>query len=88
MNNSQITELNFLILFIFMSKARNKFGRKNNSSAKKRLAKTGSGKWKMQKSCRNHLLMQKSKRQKKLADKPKIMAKGDAKVAAKLLPSS
>ncbi|MBI5414542.1 50S ribosomal protein L35 [Candidatus Peregrinibacteria bacterium] len=59
---------------------------KNRSAAKKRLVKTGSGKWRMQKSSRNHLLLQKSKRQKKLAEKPIILSPGEAKRATRLLP--
>lgn len=70
-----------------MARAAKPGKQKNNSAAKKRLAKTGSGKWKMQKSCRNHLLLQKSTRQKKLANKPLIVSRGEAKRASKLLPN-
>ncbi len=60
---------------------------KNKSAAKKRIARTGSGKWKIQKPGRNHLLLQKSKRQKKLADKPHVLGASNKKAVKKLLPS-
>jgi len=60
---------------------------KSNKSAAKRFRKTGSGKIVGRKSCRGHLLMQKSKRQKKLADDPHILQKGEAKRVARLLPN-
>lgn len=60
---------------------------KTNKSAAKRFRKTGSGKIVGRKACRGHLLMQKSSAQKKLANKPKILAKGDAKRVARLLPN-
>ena len=60
---------------------------KNRSAAKKRLKQTGSGKWAVEKAGHNHLLLQKSKRQKNAASKVILLAKGDAKKAAKLLPS-
>ncbi|MCK5472370.1 50S ribosomal protein L35 [Candidatus Gracilibacteria bacterium] len=60
---------------------------KSNKSAAKRFRKTGSGKIVCRKAGRGHLLMQKSKRQKKLANKPKILARGDAKRVARLLPN-
>lgn len=67
---------------------------KNKSAAKKRIVarvtRTAKGKkWKYtaKKAGRNHLLMQKSRRQKKLADKPLVMADGDAKKVARLLPN-
>lgn len=43
---------------------------KSNSAIKKRVRITGTGKVKVQKSCRNHLLMQKSKKQKNLGKHP------------------
>ncbi|MFA6458538.1 MAG: 50S ribosomal protein L35 [Patescibacteria group bacterium] len=60
---------------------------KTNRSAAKRFRKTGTGKIVGRKAGRGHLLMQKSKSQKKLANKPKILAKGDAKRIAYLLPN-
>ena len=39
---------------------------KSHSGAKKRVYKTGSGKFAMKRNSRNHLLMQKAKRQKRL----------------------
>ncbi|MBU1089957.1 50S ribosomal protein L35 [Patescibacteria group bacterium] len=60
---------------------------KSNKSAAKRFRKTGSGKIVCKKAGRGHLLMQKSKRQKKLANKPKILSKGNAKRIAHLLPN-
>ncbi len=60
---------------------------KSNKSAAKRFRKTGSGKIVGKKAGRGHLLMQKSKQQKKLANKPKHLSKGDAKRVARLLPN-
>lgn len=60
---------------------------KSNKSAAKRFRKTGSGKIVGRKSGRGHLLMQKKKRQKKLANKPHALQKGDAKRVARLLPN-
>jgi large subunit ribosomal protein L35 len=60
---------------------------KTNKSAAKRFRKTGTGKIVGRKAGRGHLLMQKSSSQKKLANKPKILAKGDAKRIARLLPN-
>jgi large subunit ribosomal protein L35 len=42
---------------------------KTHSGAKKRVKKTGTGKFVVQKSCRNHLLVNKSKRQKQIESK-------------------
>jgi len=42
---------------------------KTHSGAKKRVKKTGTGKFIVQKSCRNHLLVNKSKRQKQIESK-------------------
>jgi len=49
---------------------------KSHSSTKKRVKVTGTGKIRLQKSCKQHLLAQKSKRQKKLfkGGKPTIPA--------------
>ena len=58
---------------------------KTNKSAAKRFRRTGTGKIVGRKACRGHLLMQKSKSQKKLANKPKIISKGDAKRIARLI---
>jgi large subunit ribosomal protein L35 len=60
---------------------------KSNKSAAKRFRKTGSGKIVGRKACRGHLLQQKSKAQKKLANKPKELQKGEAKRVARLLPN-
>ncbi len=60
---------------------------RSNTAAKKRFKKTGAGKWKRTKAGVRHLLLQKSTTQKKLGRNGIIMAKGDAKNAAKLLPS-
>jgi len=60
---------------------------KSNSAAKKRFRKTGTGKIIGRKACRGHLLLQKSRKQKKLANKPKIMERGEAKRVARLLPN-
>ena len=60
---------------------------KSNKSAAKRFRKTGTGKIVCRKAGRGHLLMQKSSAQKKLANKPKILVKGDAKRVAHLLPN-
>lgn len=61
---------------------------KTNKSTAKRFRKTGSGKIVGRKGSRGHLLLQKNKSQKKLANKPKILAKGDAKRVARLIPHS
>jgi len=60
---------------------------KSNRSAAKRFRKTGTGKIVGRKACRGHLLMQKSSSQKKLANRPKTITKGDAKRIARLLPN-
>ena len=59
---------------------------KTNKSAAKRFRATSTEKIVGKKAGRGHLLIQKAKRQKKLANKPKIMQKGDAKRIAKLIP--
>ncbi|HEC21200.1 MAG TPA: 50S ribosomal protein L35 [Candidatus Peregrinibacteria bacterium] len=61
---------------------------KNRSSVKKRVRFTGTGKIKIQKSCRNHLLMQKSKRQKNLGKHPTDLSSGDKGRVRKCLPAS
>ena len=60
---------------------------KSNKSAAKRFRKTGSGKIVGRKAARGHLLQQKSSKQKKLANKPKELQKGEAKRVARLLPN-
>jgi len=60
---------------------------KSLSAAKKRIKKTGSGKLAIEKCAHNHLLLQKSKRQKAKADKPIVLAKGDAARMHKVLPN-
>jgi large subunit ribosomal protein L35 len=58
---------------------------KSHSGAKKRVRKTGKGKFVVQKSCKNHLLVNKSKRQKKLFNKGKIAENPQQKMLSKLL---
>ena len=58
---------------------------KNHSSSKKTFKKTGTGKLKMEKACRRHLLMQKSSRQKKV--RFLLLSKGDSKNIRALAPS-
>lgn len=60
---------------------------KSLSAAKKRIRQTGSGKYAIAKCAHNHLLLQKSKRQKAKADKPILLAKGDAARMKKVLPN-
>lgn len=59
---------------------------KSNKSAAKRFRATGTGKTVARKAGRGHLCLQKSKAQKKLVNKPKILAKGELKRVARLLP--
>lgn len=59
---------------------------KSNSSAKKRVKFTGSGKVRLQKSAKKHLLAQKSKRQKKLHQYGKPTTLKNEKNIRKLLP--
>jgi large subunit ribosomal protein L35 len=62
-----------------------KVGKKRTrSAAKKRIKKTGSGKYAIEKCAHNHLLLQKSKRQKAKASKPIVLAKGDADRVAQM----
>ncbi len=58
---------------------------KSHSGAKKRVKKTGTGTFVVQKSCKNHLLVNKSKRQKKLFNKGKRAEDPQQKILAKLL---
>lgn len=59
---------------------------KNNSSAKKRVKFTASGKVKLQKSAKKHLLAQKSKRQKKLYPNGKLTTIANSKNMHILIP--
>lgn len=61
---------------------------KNHKASTKRFKKTGSGKWRMEKSCRRHLLLQKSDRQKKQGSKAQLLSKGDSKNISRLVPSA
>jgi len=58
---------------------------KTHSGAKKRVKQTGTGKFVVQKSCKNHLLVNKSKRQKKLNNKGKVAEAPQQKILAKLI---
>jgi large subunit ribosomal protein L35 len=58
---------------------------KTHSGTKKRVKKTGTGKYMVEKSCKNHLLVNKSKRQKKLDKKGKVAEKPQQKMLSKLL---
>ena len=58
---------------------------KSNSAIKKRVRITGTGKVKIQKSCRNHLLMQKSKKQKNLGKHPQDISPAFARKVKKNL---
>jgi len=61
---------------------------KSNSSAKKRVKITGTGKKMFKKSAKKHLLSNKSKRQKKLDMGGKMSSKADRVHLARLLPHS
>lgn len=58
---------------------------KSHSGAKKRVRKTGTGKFVVEKSCKNHLLVNKSKRQKKLNKKGKVAEAPQQKILLKLI---
>ncbi|MFC1647395.1 50S ribosomal protein L35 [Patescibacteria group bacterium] len=58
---------------------------KTHSGAKKRVKKTGTGKFVVQKSCKNHLLVNKSKRQKKLNNKGKVAEAPQQKLLSKII---
>ena len=58
---------------------------KSHSGAKKRVKKTGTGKFVVQKSCKNHLLSNKSKRQKKLNKKGKVAEAPQQKILSKII---
>ena len=59
---------------------------KSHSATKKRVKITGSGKIRLQKSAKKHLLAQKSKRQKKLFATGKPTTSANDKMIRKLLP--
>lgn len=59
---------------------------KTNSSAKKRIRRTGKGVFVHEKAAHNHLLQQKSKKQKRLSKKS-LKLKGYKKAVKKLLPN-
>lgn len=59
---------------------------KSHSAAKKRVKFTGTGKIRLQKSAKKHLLINKSKRQKKLHHGGKSTTPGNEKNIRKLLP--
>ena len=59
---------------------------KSHSATKKRVKFTGSGKIRLQKSAKKHLLAQKSKRQKKLFKGGKPTTTGNEKSLRRLLP--
>jgi len=59
---------------------------KSHSATKKRVKYTGSGKIRLQKSCRNHLLINKSKKQKKAFPGGKPTSPGNIAQIANLLP--
>ena len=59
---------------------------KTHSATKKRVKKTGTGKYKFRKSATQHLLTSKSKRQKKLHRSGKVASPSDTRALARLLP--
>ncbi len=59
---------------------------KSHSGAKKRVWKTGSGKFAFKRNSRNHLLLQKNKRQKRLS-RTVVVNPRDEKALRALLPS-
>lgn len=58
---------------------------KTNSAAKKRIKRTGSGKLRLAKACKKHLLSSKSKRQKKFARFGVDAPKGHTKTLTRML---
>ncbi|OIP80894.1 50S ribosomal protein L35 [Candidatus Peregrinibacteria bacterium CG22_combo_CG10-13_8_21_14_all_44_10] len=58
---------------------------KTHSGTKKRAKKTGSGKIRMEKSCKRHLLAQKSKRQKSMGGDKQCVSKTNEKKLKALL---
>lgn len=61
---------------------------KTRSSAKKRVKITGSGKIRLQKSAKSHLLVNKSKRQKNLHEGGKATSKGNEANIRRMMPHS
>lgn len=61
---------------------------KSRSSVKKRVKITGSGKIRLRKSAKNHLLINKSKRQKNLHEGGKPTSKGNEKNIKLMMPYS
>ena len=59
---------------------------RSHSATKKRVKFTGSGKIRLQKSCKNHLLINKSKRQKKAHPGGKPTTRGNEVNILNLLP--
>ena len=60
---------------------------KTHSGTKKRVKITGSGKVRMEKSSKRHLLVNKSKRQKNIGGNKLVVSKADAKRFKRLLPN-
>lgn len=61
---------------------------KTRSAAKKRVKITGSGKIRLQKSAKSHLLVNKSKRQKNLHEGGKSTSKGNEAAIRRMMPHS
>lgn len=61
---------------------------KTRSSVKKRVKKTGSGKFVMDKAAKRHLLVNKSKKQKKKDAKGKLVDPSHKKALSRMLPNS
>lgn len=59
---------------------------KSHSGMKKRVKFTGSGKIRMEKGSKRHLLVNKSKRQKKVAGRKLVVSAADLKRFKRLLP--
>jgi len=59
--------------------------KKTHSGTKKRVKRTGSGKLRMEKSCKRHLLAQKSRRQKTVGGNKLCVAKSNEKKLKALL---
>lgn len=60
---------------------------RSSSSAKKRIKRTGKGRFAHEKAAHNHLLQQKSKKQKRLAGRT-LIVDGYGKTLKRLLPGS
>jgi len=61
---------------------------KTHKGTAKRVKKTGSGKYRLEKGAKRHLLANKSKRQKNKGGNKVVTAKANVKKLAKLLPNS